>query len=311
MIEVKNLVFEYPGARVLHDVSFTLPSGSVTALVGPNGAGKTTLLRTLAALEEPFSGSMTVSGCDVVDHPRDVHARVGFLYDFYGLYNELSVHQSLSYRIASQGVPAPLHQERVELAIKRLGLNEVVRRRAAELSRGWRQKLAIALAIVHDPSVILLDEPAAGLDPDARMRLSDLFRELQADGKTLVVSSHILGELEDYSSHLLMIRNGRVSPLKDLHYQVAVKDDSDGQRIMMRVQVVEPVAEGAWDGLLDEIGATVVEAGLDHALFTMPATAQDRHRVLTVLMNKGLSVCAFEEHRRQLRDVYRDTLEAG
>ena len=305
MIEVSNLIFEYPGRRVLHGLNFSLPSNSVTALVGPNGAGKTTLLRCLVALEQPFSGSMMIAGYDVVQEPRKVHTRVGFLYDFYGLYNELSVSQSLYYRVAAQGVAENMHAQRVEMAIERLGLQEMAQRKAGELSRGWRQKLSIALAIVHDPGIILLDEPASGLDPEARAELSGLFRNLQSEGKTLLVSSHILGELEDYSSHLLMIREGRVSSVT----QVGKGAQEEQALVTMRLEVVEELTDSQWRELLADIGVNVITTGERHVFFTLSAAASARHKVLKELLGKGVNVCSFEQSHQRLQDAYKDKLE--
>lgn len=316
MIEVEDLVFEYPEARVLHDVSFQLPVNSVTALVGPNGAGKTTLLRCMAALERPFSGTVNIGGADTLRNPRGVHAEVGFLYDFYGLYDELTVLKSLRYRAAAQGVRSELCDEYVQQAINRLGLAERVDQKAGTLSRGWRQKLSIALAIVHDPQVILLDEPASGLDPEAREELSALFRALQAEGKTLVVSSHILGELEDYSSHLLMIRDGRVAPLKELHGSATGAEGHEPQdsTVVMRVEFTGVDAGTALrDRLAALPGVTLLdgdEANPNLALLVMDASPEARHRVLHQMIDQGLPVAAFERQRSNLKDAYRDSLQS-
>ncbi len=307
MINVQNLVFEYPETRVLHDISFVLPNNSVTALVGPNGAGKTTLLRCMAALERPFSGSLEIAGADVVQEPRSVHANVGFLYDFYGLYEALTVTQSLQYRVAAQGVPADQQASLVDKAINQLGLTEKANQAAGNLSRGWRQKLSIALGIVHDPKVVLLDEPASGLDPEARAELSALFRTLQAEGKTLVVSSHILGELEDYSSHLLMIRDGRMAPVKALHQATNEGHSVDSSRVIMRVELANSQQTDPWFELnIDEVD--IIQSTPNSALLAMPKADEERHRVLRELIQKDLTISAFERQRSNLKEAYKDSL---
>ena len=178
MIEVKDVIYDYATARALHGVSFSVASGAVLALVGPNGAGKTTLMRCMAALDSPTEGQIAIAGIDTGDDPRGVHAAIGYLPDFFGLYDELSVRRSLTYAARSRGVPPAETEAAVAEAARRVQLDDRLEQRAGELSRGLRQRLAIAQTIVHRPRVLLLDEPAAGLDPEARRSLSDLILKL-------------------------------------------------------------------------------------------------------------------------------------
>ena len=161
MIEVENLVFDYPSKRALRGVSFSVAAGSITALVGPNGAGKTTLMRCLAGLETPVLGRAVIDGLDVHEHPRDCHRRMGYLSDFFGLYDTLTVEQCLRYRAGAQGLPAASHGVLIEKAAARTGIADRLNQKAGELSRGLRQRVAIAQAILHEPAIILLDEPAS------------------------------------------------------------------------------------------------------------------------------------------------------
>jgi len=210
IVEVEHLVYEYPGLRALDDVSLRIGAGDITALVGPNGAGKTTLLRCLAGMDRPLTGDIRIDGIDVVDEPRRSHRAVGYLSDFFGLYEDLSVRRCLTYVAAANGVAPDALDALVESTARDLGLGERLEQRAGELSRGLRQRVAIAQAVIHAPRVILLDEPAAGLDPEARYQLGELFLALRARGMTLVISSHILAELETYSSDMLILRAGRL-----------------------------------------------------------------------------------------------------
>ena len=210
MIDVKNLYFDYPGVRALDNVSLSVKAGNITALVGPNGAGKTTLLRCIAGLEQPLSGSIRVEDTDVLKEPRECHEKIGFLSDFFGLYEELTVEKCLSYSALSHGYKTGNHMEAVTLAAERLNISDRLNSKAVELSRGLRQKLAIAQAIIHEPKILLLDEPASGLDPEARGALAELFLHLSDQGITLIVSSHILAELEEYSTDMIILKNGRI-----------------------------------------------------------------------------------------------------
>jgi ABC-2 type transport system ATP-binding protein len=210
VVRVEGLRFDYPGVRALDNVAFSVEPGSVTALVGPNGAGKTTLLRCVAGLERPMLGTVEVAGVDVVEEPRLAHRQLGYLSDFFGLYDALSVRRCLTHAAAAQAVPEERVAAAVGQAAARLGLADRLEQPAGTLSRGLRQRVAIGQAIIHSPRVVLLDEPASGLDPEARHSLALLFVDLARSGITLIVSSHILAELDEYSSHMLLMSEGRI-----------------------------------------------------------------------------------------------------
>jgi ABC-2 type transport system ATP-binding protein len=208
MITVENLTFDYPNKRALHHIAFTIAPKTITALVGPNGAGKSTLMRSIAALDLPIQGSIFVDGIDIFEAPREIHTKMGYLPDFFGLYDDLSVKQCLLYHALAQNIPQEDCEKRVHDTAERLQLNEVLSAEVGTLSRGQRQRLGIAQSIIHSPKVLLLDEPAAGLDPEARNHLSQLLLYLCKEGITILVSSHILSELEDYCSHMIILRDG-------------------------------------------------------------------------------------------------------
>jgi len=210
MITVENLCFDYPGKRAIDNVSFTIEPNTITALVGPNGAGKTTLLRCLAALELPFQGKITIDTWQTDHFPRKVHAISSYLSDFFGLYDELTVAQSLKFFAWSHLYPPEQVSGVVESTAKRLEIWDYQNITVGKLSRGQRQSLAIALTILPQPKVLFLDEPASGLDPAARANLSKLLLSLQKEGMTIIVSSHILAELEEYSTHMIMMENGKI-----------------------------------------------------------------------------------------------------
>jgi ABC-2 type transport system ATP-binding protein len=238
IIEVTDLSFDYPGFRALDRVSLSIEPGTVTALVGPNGAGKTTLLRCMAALETPTTGTVRVAGHDVYESPREVHRQMGFLSDNFGLYSELTVAQGLEYAARSQGLPAGTVAAAVRTTAQRMGLGDRLEYRASALSRGQRQRLAIGQAIIHSPQVLLLDEPASGLDPEARTLLTGVFKALQAQGMSLLVSSHILAELDQYSTHMLALNQGRVLEHRALGASPAGSPEGHTRRL--RLAFIEP-----------------------------------------------------------------------
>lgn len=293
MIEIRGLVFEYPGHRALHGVTLAVEARAITALVGPNGAGKTTLLRCMAALETPYAGSVAIDGLDTREAPRAIHARLGYLPDFFGLYDALSVRRCLFYAARAHGIVAADAAGAAGAAAARVGLSDRLEQAAGALSRGLRQRLAIAQAIVHRPKVLLLDEPAAGLDPQARRDLSQLLLSLKDGGMTLIVSSHILAELEDYSDRMIIVNDGRIAGGE----AIALRD---GTRL--RIALAAP-REGL-AGLLARHGARVLEAGADRALVALGGGAGERAALLAALVQGGFAVSEFAADTQALEDVY-------
>lgn len=330
MIEVSQLVFEYPGHRALDGVTVQIPAGRVTALVGPNGAGKSTLMRCIAGLEQPLSGQIRVKGLSVEEQPREVHRYLGYLSDFFGLYDRLPIGRCLQYSALSMGVAPEQVEARVQQVAAQLGLTELLQRYPTELSRGQRQRVAIGQAIVHQPSVLLLDEPASGLDPEARSHLSQLFRQLQAQGMTLVVSSHILSELDEYCTHILSIRNGHIESHEALHPSSADNAlATDGEATESTARVIAP--ERVLYALELAAPATVApefEAQLRQALqgvqvqdfdatgsrpvqLWLPPSRQARAAWLATLVQAGIPAAALSPVRERLQDRYARTAQAG
>jgi ABC-2 type transport system ATP-binding protein len=293
MIEIRELVFEYPGHRALAGVSLTIVKNSITALVGPNGAGKTTLLRCMAALETPCSGCVTIDGLDTREAPRAIHSRLGYLPDFFGLYDALSVRRCLHYAARAHGIGTRETAGAVELAAGRVGLSDRMEQAAGQLSRGLRQRLAIAQTIVHQPKVLLLDEPAAGLDPKARRDLSQLLLALRDSGMTLVVSSHILAELEDYSDRMVIVDHGRIAGGES----IALKTGT-------RLRIVLAAPRQDLKDFLGQQGAQLLEVTPNQAVVSMTADAAARARLLAALIEAGFAVADFTEDARALEDVY-------
>jgi ABC-2 type transport system ATP-binding protein len=302
MIHVRDLVFDYLGHRALHGVSVDIPKGTVTALVGPNGAGKSTLMRCMAGLDTPLSGSITVGGVDVQEHPREVHTQLGYLSDFFGLYAHLTVQQCLSYAAASQGIADQHIAHRVQEVARFLNLSDKLHHLSSSLSRGQRQRVAIGQAIVHMPKVLLLDEPASGLDPEARADLSALFRTLQGRGMTLVVSSHILSELDEYCSHILSIRDGRVSRFASL--AASVNGAQGVVKTLFQIQLAAAAPQLA--DLLSGYEVVHLDTqGLHPSTLYLPAgDLAARATLLTRLVSAGVAVCAFQEVRTSLQASY-------
>ncbi|HCI12543.1 MAG TPA: ABC transporter ATP-binding protein [Gallionellaceae bacterium] len=298
MIEISGLTFDYPGHRALNDVTLSVAGGSVTALVGPNGAGKTTLMRCIAGLETPLEGRIVVDGMDVIEQPREVHRIMGYLSDFFGLYQDLSVARCLEYAAAAQGLPDDDIPAAIARTAERLDLTDKLHQLSGNLSRGQRQRVAIGQAIIHQPKVLLLDEPASGLDPEARASLAALFRQLQADGMTLLVSSHILAELDEYSTHMLALRDGCILENRTLKTPHA----SEEYR-RLHLDVAQPDARlPEW--LKAHALITLKNANESHAEFDFRGDLHAQADLLKALVHEGYAVSSLSEHKENLQQSY-------
>ena len=210
MIKVEHVQKRYRNVDALRDLNMEIPRGSIYGLIGPNGAGKTTLLRILGALIPPTKGEVWFDDEEVSKAPSVIQRKVGYMPDFFGVYPDLTSVEYLQFYAGIHGVPRAKRTrvvndllELVDLTTKREALVET-------LSRGMKQRLCLARALVHDPEVLLLDEPASGLDPRARVELRELLRTLQGMGKTIVISSHILLEMAEMCSEVAIIQGGNL-----------------------------------------------------------------------------------------------------
>lgn len=299
MIEVQNLRYAYPQITAVDEVSFNIDSGTVTALVGPNGAGKTTLMNCLATLVRPQQGQIIIDGIPVLEKPRISHQVLGYLPDFFGLYDELSVKQCLRYMAMAQNVPAAKCRAAISKAAERLQLDDLLSQKAGALSRGQRQRLAIAQAIIHDPKVLLLDEPAAGLDPEARHHLSILINEMASAGMTLIVSSHILAELEDYSTHLMMIRDGKILE----HNEITSTKVSVAKHHYLNLTLTKPVEDlSAVLSQLDHVENVRVDGNT--AQFEFTGDAENQQELLKLLIAAGVPVISLAPVTMKLQEAY-------
>lgn len=302
MIEVRELSYEYPAQRALDRVSFTIAAGGITALVGPNGAGKTTLLRCLAGMERPLTGTIRVNGVDVVEEPRRSHRHLGYLSDFFGLYERLTVRQSLSYVGAANGLAAATLPQTVVATATELGLGARLDQRTGELSRGLRQRVAIAQAIIHAPTVVMLDEPASGLDPEARFALGELFLVLAQRGMTLLVSSHILAELEAYSTHMLILREGKLVEHRRLAGPTADTTNMEAHALegpQALAAALEPMP-----------GVREVVIGTASTRFALAGAAAEQAALLQALLTAGLHINHFAAVTEDLQQSYIKALGA-
>lgn len=209
MIEVRNLVKEYGEYAAVKNISFTVKTGEILGFLGPNGAGKTTTMRMITGALPPTSGTVVLSGFDILENPLEVKKRIGYLPETPPLYMDLSVEYYLKFVAKIKGVAANIQKERVEWSMEKCGLKEVSKRLIANLSKGFKQRVGLAQAIINKPDVLVLDEPTVGLDPNQIREIRNMIQGL-AKEHTIILSTHILPEVSMICDRATIIQNGNI-----------------------------------------------------------------------------------------------------
>ncbi len=210
MIAIRDLRVDYDNLCAVHDLNLTVDAGEVCGLIGPNGAGKTTTMRTMLGLIEPTYGQVEIMGIDVHEQPHEVARMVGFMPDFPPVYEDLFVWEFLDLFAGSYRIPKWSRPEIVDRYLAIVGLQEKRDAPIVELSRGMRQRLMLAKTLIPDPEVLLLDEPASGVDPQGRIDLKNILKRLASEGKTILISSHILAEMNEFCTSVAIMEKGRL-----------------------------------------------------------------------------------------------------
>ncbi|MBT9450897.1 ABC transporter ATP-binding protein [Akkermansia glycaniphila] len=210
IVEVRDLCRLFGTLHAVDTVSFTLQTGQVIGLIGANGAGKTTLMRMLATLDQPTTGSISILGADAVLHPELIRHRIGWMPDDFNVYSNTTVRDYLDFFARAYGLKGNTRRETVARLMEFTGIPDLADRFIDKLSKGQKQKLGLARMLVGDPELLILDEPAAGLDPKARLDFKQSIHDLANQGKTILISSHILSELSEMCSDLIFMDNGKI-----------------------------------------------------------------------------------------------------
>jgi ABC-2 type transport system ATP-binding protein len=280
--------------KALDGLDVTASYGQVTALVGPNGAGKTTLLLILATLLRADDGEVRVAGFDPATHPDAVRASMGWMPDVFGVYDQLTVREYLSFFADAYLLGRARARTRVADLLDLVHLDEYADRPVHVLSRGQKQRLALSRALVHEPPVLLLDEPASGLDPRSRVELRDTLRAEAARGRAVVISSHVLTELEEVADRVVFVADGRTAGADDM------ADIGRESPVVRRIRAADPAA---LNEALAECGLepqAVTDAGTDLA----PMTDDEAADLLAGLVADGIRVVSFGPVGSHLESAY-------
>ena len=299
MIAVENLTKVYGKRIALDHVSFAVPAGEIFGFVGPNGAGKTTTLRILAALLEPTTGSAFIDGADVTREPDRVHSRLGYMPDFFGVYDQLTVAEYLDFYASCYRQPRQRRKVVVDNLLELVDLADRRDQLVDTLSRGLKQRVCLARALVHDPAVLLLDEPASGLDPRARVEMREILKELQSMGKTIVISSHILPELTELCTMIGIIDRGRMRATGPV--QEVIQQLTSGRRLRIGVRGEPSTAVALLSPMPSVRQVELVNGGIEASYDGDEDTAAE---ILHALTSAGIKVSEFSTLDGGLEDAF-------
>ena len=302
LVDVQALRVQFGTFKAVNGVSFTLGGGDLLGLIGPNGAGKTTLLRAMAGLQPLSAGRVLVLG-ELLEPGAPVMARVGFTPDTPPLYEEMTVAMFLRFVAKGYGLAQGDVDAHISYWLERVWLAEKAKQKVKSLSRGMRQRLGLARTLLPNPSVVLLDEPAAGLDPAGRVQFRKLLCELRDQGKALVVSSHILADMADYCTHIGIMERGSLRKIGTVGEITAAAADLHRDRRRYHVTLARGVTD-LRDAVTAIEGAAVVEANGEKFTVEWGSAPDDAARLLAGLISRGLPVASFSPEPLDLEQAY-------
>ena len=304
IIETHGLVKRYDGELAVAGIDLVVGPGEIYGLVGPNGAGKTTTMRMLATLLAPTAGEALVCGIDVMADPTEVRRRIGYMPDFYGVYDDLRVWEYLDFFGRCYGVPAARRAGMIGELLEIVGLGDKRDAYVEALSRGMRQRLCLAHTLVHDPQLLILDEPASGLDPRARVEMREILRVLRGMGKTILVSSHILPELAELCTSVGIIDRGRLlrsGRIEEIERSLRATG-------LLRIEILSDAAAAIeWLGTDHRVGdvlETHSEGALTRLDVPFDGSAEEQAAFLRSMIEAGHQVSGFSQATSDLEEIF-------
>jgi ABC-2 type transport system ATP-binding protein len=299
MIELRRLHRFFGSTRAVDDVSFEVQQGTVFGYIGPNGAGKTTSMRILATLDLPTYGDAMIDGFSVINDPDRVRRRLGFMPDYFGTYPNVNCTEYLDFFARAYGLVGRQRHQALQHTMGFTGLDKLAEKPIRGLSKGMKQRLCLGRAMIHDPSVLILDEPAAGLDPRARIELREMIRELATVGKTILVSSHILTELAEMCDQVGIIERGQLlatGTVEEIQRGHATTSE-------VRVRVLgggHPLSQ--WLSEREDVSDISVDGEL--VRFSHEGGREAQADFLKELILADFRVSEFASHQKSLEDVF-------
>ena len=305
IIEIERLGKQYGKVTALSDLSLKVEEGAVVGFIGPNGAGKTTTMRILTTLLSPTVGNAWVAGHSVTAEPHQVRRLVGYMPDFFGVYEDMKVWEYLDFFAACYKIPQSNRAGMIDDLLALVDLNHKRDAYVDSLSRGMKQRLCLARTLAHDPQVLILDEPASGLDPRARIEMRELLRELKHMGKTIFFSSHILSEVADVCSNIAILEAGRLVTYGTM---AEMKRQLRPHRLVRMQTLSDPLAMQAYltgrEGISSVLVASEASLPADTLRIEFSGEDGDLSALLTDLIGQGFAMVSFSEESGNLEDVF-------
>lgn len=309
VVEVRNLCKRYGEFVALDDLSLSVMRGQILGFIGPNGAGKTTTIKILVGLAKPTSGIAKIAGVDCASDSAKIKRVVGYMPDGFGSYDNMRVREYLDFFGAAFGIPRRQRVSRIAEVLEITNATYMQDRYVESLSHGMQQRVGIARTLLHDPEVLIFDEPANGLDPQARIEMRELLLKLAASGKTLIVTSHILPELSRICDQVAIITQGKLRASGSLEEIMR----NLNQRRTIEVQLASPsdlaVGESVLKGCLGEQGVVIVSPAEGMLRFETTRSDEQLSQVLAGLVAGGVRVSQFRELQTDLEDAFMSVLQ--
>ena len=299
MIELRRLHRFFGTTRAVNDVSFEVPRGEVFGFIGPNGAGKTSSMRILATLDLPTYGDAYIDGFSCINDPDRVRRRLGFMPDYFGTYADVNCYEYLDFFARSYGLAGRQRHQALKHTMGFTKLDELAHKPIRGLSKGMKQRLCLGRAMIHDPAVLILDEPANGLDPRARIELREMIRELAANGKSVLVSSHILTELAEMCDRVGIIERGQLLAVGTV--EEIQREQQPHREVKVRVL---GGAAGVGEWLSTHLGVNQITHSGEELKFAHQGDRESEALLLKEMVQAGFRVAEFASHSQSLEDVF-------
>lgn len=303
-VEVQNLHRLFGRTHAVNGISFSFESGQIFGFIGPNGAGKTTTMRILATLDEPTSGDCLIDGVSIIQRPETARRLVGFMPDLLPTHRDMNVHEYLDFFARAYGITNPRRDQVVQSIEEFTNLLGIRTKTLNALSKGMKQRVSLARAIIHDPPLLILDEPAAGLDPRARVELRELLRALAQQGKAILISSHILTELAEICNGAVIIEHGNIITAGTIDQILAAGAGEGGPRIKLSIRPLGDELDQLHKALLEMPHVQQVNLAGQHVEAEITGDEAAACDLLATLIRRDFKILEFKQRHAHLEEIF-------
>ncbi len=306
MIEIKGLTKKFGSSVVLDNISFEVQKGDILGFLGPNGAGKSTTMKIITSFWTPTKGNVLIDGTDVAENSILTRSKIGYLPENVPLYEDMRVYEYLKFVAEMRGISVDKIKERIKQVVEDTGLKKMIRRPIEELSKGYRQRVGLAQAIIHNPEILILDEPTTGLDPNQIVEIRELIKKIGQE-KTIIFSTHILSEVEATCNRAIIINNGKI--VTEGHPSELLKKAGGKELIYVKIKGPRDKIENTIKEMLDVENVAMKDKETDE-IHGFEITSKDgidlREQLSNTVMKNDWSILEFSKKAASLEDVFRE-----